>query len=304
MQKYKYLIALLLALVLKPVFAQENAIITQFRQNYYLLNPAYAGFTETGQVNILTKPAYTVFPKFNFNNIGAGFHIPLDSNSSGWGGRIYYEEYFGFRKNMGLFGTYAFSIDIGENADLRMGGSLGFVRSADSVLIPGHIYGTEIKYFPSLDFGMFLTSGPFQVGASAININRPSLKYAQGSRSTQRLIYLVVSYDAEVNEYLVFTPALQLRNVNNQNAADLDARLYMKALKRFIAGTGIRFTNLGRKQYTYPGGTLIKNAKFFVAMFGIHITESAYFGVSYDYPINTGYIFTNSLLEGSLILNF
>lgn len=282
---------------------QENSIITQFKQNYYLINPAYAGFTGDTQIHFITKPTYTVFPQFNFNNIGAGFHVPLDSNRSGWGGRVFYEEYYGFRKNFGLYGSYAFSVYIGENTFLRMGGSLGVVRRADSINIPGQIYGTEIKYYPTLDFGMFLTSGNFQVGASAVNINRPTIKYAQGPRTTERLLYLVASYDIEANKYLLFTPAVQLRNVNNQNAVDLDARLYMKTLERLIVGAGMRFTNLGRKQYTYPTGTLIKNINFLVVMAGIYITKDAYFGISYDYPANSGYYFTNSLLEGSLIIN-
>jgi type IX secretion system PorP/SprF family membrane protein len=223
------LLALLMCLSLR---AQQDPLYSQYLNNPFVLNPAYAGLTDNLNLSISYRTQWAGFegsPK----TINANGHISLLDNKMGAGLMVISDQIGGSTINE-VFGSYSYRINVTDDKVLSFGLQAGFANyqidnskvnpfdTSDALFI-----GNNSETKPSFGFGAILKSDKFFVGLSVPRMLRTTLETQglQSSLYTQHY-YLMGSYLFFISERIRFKPSALLKLVSGAPASvDLNASL-------------------------------------------------------------------------------
>lgn len=223
---------LMLSLFCVPVSAQQDPLYSQYLNNPFVLNPAYAGLTNNLNLSVSYRTQWAGFagsPK----TINANGHMSLANNKMGLGLMVVSDQIGGSVVNE-VFGSYSYRINLTEDKVLSFALQAGFANyqidnskvnpfdKGDQLFI-----GTNSETKPSFGFGAILKSEKFFVSLSVPRMLRTTLQTQglQSSLYTQHF-YLMGSYLFFLSERIRFKPATLIKYVSGAPASvDVNASL-------------------------------------------------------------------------------
>lgn len=267
--------------------AQTN-FFSQYNQHPFLLNPAFAGYGVQKGANLWNRNTYSRFDNLNFATLGAGYHQSLGEDQSGFGFTLgYEEELFGLIENLNVNGAYAYNFEVSDETSVRLGLGIGAGRRADSIVSnqQGGIFGTDVNYYGTLNFGLLVEAGNWQVSFSAINANQPRINTVLGERAVRQLLFGMVRYRYEVEEGIEFLPSLLLRREGFDRTASVQVDGDVRLMKKFLIGGGFRVSRLGSSVFFINGIRYNSNINYAIVRAGAEITPGVDFFLTYDTPL-------------------
>ena len=269
-------IGLLLILCAPKLPAQQLSIYSQFMFNNYVLNPAVAGTKDYYQIRansrfqwagILDAPqtvSFSVFGPHATKNMGFGGHIINDVT--------------GPTSRTGLYGTYAYNVEVRNDIRFSMGLSLGLLQNKvdgtkitlfdpDDQALQKRVYSSIV---PDASVGLYLYGDHWYAGASAFQLFANSLKMYNVRNGLNRLkvhFYLMGGYIFENSDNFSIEPAILIKKT---------------APVPLLVDFNTRFTYL-KKIWL---GASYRTSDAVALMVGYIHNEKYYFGYSYDIGIN------------------
>ncbi len=212
--------------------AQQDPLYSQYLNNPFVLNPAYAGLTNNLNLSLSYRYQWAGFegsPK----TINANGHISLADNKMGVGAMLISDQIGNSTINE-FFGSYSYRINVTDDKVLSFGLQAGFANyqidnskanpfdKTDALFI-----GTTSETKPSFGFGAILKSEKFFVSLSVPRMLRTTLETQglQSSLYTQHY-YLMGSYLFFISERIRFKPSVLAKLVSGAPASmDINASL-------------------------------------------------------------------------------
>jgi type IX secretion system PorP/SprF family membrane protein len=298
MDVMKRLILLLVVIILGTVAAkaQQVPLYSQYMENKYLINPAYAGSQGYTSYNLTARQQWLGFENAKApmtqalavetrvlqtsylaktRLIRSGSRRKKPSGRVGLGGYIFNDRN-GIINRTGIQGTYAYHIPLGES-QLSFGASGTFYQfklDKENLILTHEtdqlIDGRENTLFvPDASAGVYYMYGPFYAGFSSLNLFESVLKF--GSDQTysnyklERHHYLMTGYRYDLGDGFQIEPSLLLRSSERFNLqADINVRAYY--------------------QNDYWMGFSFRTGSAVISMVGVTVGKM-YFGYAYDYSL-------------------
>lgn len=307
MRNYILLLGLIGLLVSWGGPLQGQNHISQYWQNYFLVNPAYAGQDSGKAANIWSRYSSSQFRQFSVLGAGAAFHAPIHSLNSGYGVSVTYEQATVFTEVINLNGVYSYKVDVGENSDLQFGSGFQLIYRQDSIPAGvGPVFGNQQSFSFALSFGMLYRVGGLTLGVSGLNLNQPQLRNQVPGFQFRipRVIYGIARYKEEISPDIYFIPGLMIRAVDSRSTVAAELRVDLDFARTFEAGIAYRVSQLGQREYTINGITYNQSVNYVIPRLGLRFSNGAYFYVSYDLPVNSTNFINVSFLEASLRFNW
>ncbi len=228
----KHLFTLLMILACFSLKAQQDPLYSQYLNNPFILNPAYAGLTNNLNLSLSYRTQWAGFegsPK----TVNANAHISLVDNKMGVGAMIISDQIGNSTINE-VFGSYSYRINITDDKVLSFGLQAGFANYQidNSKVNPFDngdqlFMGSNSETKPSFGFGAILKSEKFFVGLSVPRMLRTTLE-TQGRQSSlyTQHYYLMGSYLFFISERIRFKPSVLAKLVSGAPASmDINASL-------------------------------------------------------------------------------
>ncbi len=240
---------LMLSLVLcnaLSIYAQQDAMYTQYMFNTLAINPAYAG--SSGQMT-----ATALYRKQWVGIEGApetqtiSFDTPLANEKVGLGFQAF-NDAIGVTKTTGIFATYAYRL-LMDNSTLAFGIQAGGSRFSANFQdvdlgsdgIPDMAYADNVtKLLPNFGAGIYFNTDRFYAGLSAPHFFNNSLNkdagfVSDGLVARQYLhLFFATGYVINLSDDLKLKPNLLLKGVRGAPLqADINTSLYMFDLIAF-----------------------------------------------------------------------
>lgn len=257
------------------VKAQKEPQYTQYMYNVGSFNPAYVGSVEHTDFSLLYRAQWldvSGAPKtlrFGVNlpfvnqKMGMGFNIVNDE--LGPLSQTYLDVAYSYQVNLDDFTKLSFGIDAGGsllNIDYTKG---SFENPSDPTFVDNKFNG----FYPTIGAGLFLYDEDWYVGASIPNFLTNGIYNDEiGSVVEDKIQYnLIGGYVFELSEQVMFKPAFLLN--------------YLKGSPVSInLSTNFQFSDI----VTLGASYRVNNALSGLA--GVQISNSIFFGYSYDYNTN------------------
>lgn len=258
------------------LFAQHSPVFSQYMFNHLVINPAY-----TGSRDALSFAGTSRFQWAGFegapNTHSFSMHSPLRDPKSNVG-ILAFNDRIGVTNTTGMYGFYAFRMQLGEKSRLAFGlqGGLNLRRDRWSQLVRNDQDDTEVAndspviLEPKAGFGVYFDSEKFYFGLSTPqllryrtsswqNYNATGINYNSYFASGGGLITL--------NPYWKLKPSFLVKYINNSPLQyDLNTNLIYK--DRFWVGVSYRS----------------KDA--LVALLEFQFNKQLRLGYAYDYLLN------------------
>ena len=154
------------------VFAQYDAMFTQYMNNEMFINPAYAGSKEALAVSILNRQQWTGFEGRPITNTFT-IHSPVKSENVGLG-LSFSNEKIGVLSHSVLYGSYSYRIKTRLKGSLSLGIMAGvhfqqqnFADVSTTVANdPSFSFNTPVITTPNFGFGALYKTDDFYIGLS------------------------------------------------------------------------------------------------------------------------------------------
>ncbi len=291
MRKLNLLVFIML-LALTDISAQRELIMSQYMYNKYSINPAFGGSHESLSTYGSFRKKWAGFEK---SPSGAFFtvHSPLKNERVALGAQFFNDQ-VGIISNTGFSVSYAYRLQLQNDAKLSLGISGGLV-SYKSDWTDVLLVDTEDNTFaaqeqtsaPWIGFGAALLHKNYFAGFSV-----PSLlfydRYETGESTLDfaKIDYLFTGgYMFNLSDAIVIQPSAMLRvNMDQETFVDISATGFL--MNAFILGTSYRTT-----------GEI-------VGIVGYQLTSQFRFTYSLDYDIDPIGSYNNGTHEVALQFNF
>jgi type IX secretion system PorP/SprF family membrane protein len=256
-----------------PAIAQQDPLYSQYINNPFVLNPAYAGMTNNLNASISYRQQWSGF-EGSPTTINANGHISLSDNKMGTGLMVVSDK-IGTTSVMEAYGSYAYRIKIASDKTLSFGLQAGLInyqtensklnlQNPDDPLFSRET--SESK--PSFGAGVILASDKFFIGLSVPRM-LPTKTSAGGFEPTlyTQHFYAMGSYLFFINERMRFKPSVLARVVSGAPASvDLNAALIL--------------------HQNYTAGLLTRNFSTYGVFVQALIKNSFRFGYTFEIPTN------------------
>lgn len=212
--------------------AQQDPLYSQYINNPFVLNPAYAGLTDNLSLSLSYRNqwgGYEGSPK----TLNANGHLSLFNNKMGVG-LMMVSDQIGSNKTNEIVAAYSYRVNVTSNKLLSFGLQAGMTnfRRDDSKLSPYDptdplFQGNISEAKPTIGFGMILRSDRFFIGMSVPHLLKETVNVEgqQISLYTQHF-YAMGSYFFFLSDRIRFKPAALLKMVSGAPASvDLNASL-------------------------------------------------------------------------------
>jgi type IX secretion system PorP/SprF family membrane protein len=228
----KVILAMIFVSLCFSAKAQQDPLYSQYLNNPFVLNPAYAGLTDNLNLSLSYRTQWASFegsPKTaNLNG-----HMSLVNNKMGVGA-MFISDQIGNSTINEFFGSYSYRINVTDDKVLSFGLQAGFANyqidnsktnpfdKTDALFI-----GSNSETKPSFGFGAILKSEKFFVSLSVPRMLKTTVETQgkQASLYTQHY-YLMGSYLFFVSERIRFKPSVLAKLVGGAPASmDLNASL-------------------------------------------------------------------------------
>lgn len=229
-------------------FAQQDPLYSQYINNPFVLNPAYAGLTNNLNTAISYRRQWTGF-EGSPTTINANGHMSLVNNTMG-AGVMMVSDNIGASSVNEAYGAYSYRIRVTGDKVLSFGLQAGIIntrtnntklnqRDPDDPLFETEISVTS----PGVGAGIILTDHKFFIGFSVPRLL--DVKGNAGDFNTvlyTRHYYAMGSYILFINERMRFKPSVLIKAVSGSPVSfDLNAALVL--YENYTAGILTRDLN-------------------------------------------------------------
>jgi type IX secretion system PorP/SprF family membrane protein len=263
-----------LVLLSGSLYAQQDPYYSQYMNNPFIINPAYAGINDVVCLNATARqqwvgikgaPNTTIFdgnaPVKPFGiNSGVGVSIVSDN--------------LGFEKNLGLNLAYSYKIDL-KKGKLGLGINAGFFNrtlkadkwlppqttAAEDPLIPGT---SETAFGLDMGIGAYYKTDDLYFGLSIAHLFQPNVKFQSATTELRRNYNMLAGYRIVLsNPMIELHPSTYVTSDGKVTSLTLNTNVVYN--KKFWGGVSYR-----------PGDAII-------AMLGIELFNGLKVGYSYDF---------------------
>jgi type IX secretion system PorP/SprF family membrane protein len=271
---YYILIMMLLPSVL---FAQQDAIVSQYMFNGLYLNPAYAGSHKYYNITSLCRRQWINLdgaPSTQLLSVDG----PLKNRNVGIG-LLFSNDKIGVSKQTDVYGNYAYHIDLGFARlamGLRAGGSFYRAKLSELTVWDGgdQVFAQDIngQFLPNFGTGLYLYSNKMFAGLSAPHLinYKPRTTFYIGKSNAPQLIrhyYLNVGYVFDKNKNVILKPSVLVKYVEN---SPVQADFNLNVLFSRLLWVGASY----------------RTKDSFVGIIEIQASRKLRIGYAYDHPIN------------------
>lgn len=298
----RFLFHILLVVCPLLIKAQNEVTYSQYMFNNLLVNPAYAGYKEDININLLSRNQWVGIKGapttqsliadgafFHNKNVGLGLSILND--------RV------GIQGQTSIMANYAYRLPVGEKGRLSFGvgvGAVQFSLNGDRAIVGDqtdiNFSGSQNYLSPDAKIGVHYSDDVFYAGFSANNLLTTAL-----SKNNQRANYvalppvhmfLTVGAIINVNESVKMKPSLMLRDdPQSMGNFDINASFLFKDVL-WLGGSyrvGVdMWKNTNNLNATFQQNSLVGLVEVFVA-------KQFRVGYAYDYSLSD----LNSYSSGS-----
>ncbi len=258
------------------VFAQQDALFSQYMFNMMLVNPAYTGSRDVISLNAMYRNQWVKVPGAP-ETMTFSADAPLKNEKMGIGLTVFNDK-IGIVNNTGFYGNYAYRIRLSNNSTLSMGVSAGMtnyradlagVRLNDEAgSAPDAAFSSNVnKILPNVGLGLFYSSDKFYAGLSLPHVLNNKVVADGGLTARQyRHTFLMAGYVFDLNHNLKLKPSALVKQVSGAPIQmDLNANLWL--YDKF--GIGLSYRSLDAP----------------VFMVEAQITDQLRFGYAFDYSL-------------------
>lgn len=273
----KYITALVFIIAsCATLTAQQDAQFTQYMYNTITVNPAYAGSRGVLSIAALHRSQWIgldgapTTQTFNIHSpvgkrMGLGLSIVNDEIGNGTSQETYFDASASYTINLSRESKLSFGIKAGGHLlNLDFTQLSGFTEEQSANAIPN----IDKKFSPNFGAGIYYHTNTFYAGLSVPNFLETEHFDSSGSTSNflaqERMNwYLITGYVFDINNDLLFKPALLFKAVNGAPLqADLSANFLIN--QKFSLGAAYRWDAA------------------FSALAGFQITDKFLLGLAYD----------------------
>lgn len=222
------------------IYAQQDAMYTQYMFNTLAINPAYAGSRDMASATVLYRNQWVGIqgaPKTQTVSIDG----PIKDGKLGLGLQAF-NDVIGITQSTGVFSTLAYRISM-DNATLAFGIQGGVSRfSADYQNVdlgadgtPDIAYTDNVtKFMPNFGAGIYFNTNKFYAGLSVPHMLNNSLNQGAAIFSNELVsrqylhLFFTSGYVIDLNENFKLKPNILIKGVRGAPIeADFNANLYM-----------------------------------------------------------------------------
>lgn len=274
MKKIYYI--LLLGLVLQKVsYSQHFPVYSQYMMNGLAINPAYAGSREVLSATLLYREQWVGFEGAP-TIFSASAHMPFRNQRVALGLQAFNES-LGVEKNTGLFGNYAYRLQLG-NGKLAFGLKAGFnvIKELNNKITLQNSNSDnafnntkETAFLPNFGFGVYYSNPKFFAGVSIPSM----LKYnsdGEAAKTELKSYNLLAAggYLFKFDDFFKVKPSTLVK-YKYESAPQVDLNLNLIFFKDDIL---------------WLGGSY-RNNEALVSLIEIQVSRKFRLGYSYDYSI-------------------
>jgi len=289
----RFLLQLLIIVCPIAAMSQNEVTYSQYMFNNLLVNPAYAGYKEDININLLSRNQWVGIKGapttqslivdgafFNNKNVGLGLAVLND--------RV------GIQGQTAIMANYAYRLPVSETGRLSFGiglGAMQFSLNSDKAIISDQtdatFSGVQNYLSPDAKLGIHYSDDFFYAGLSANNLLTTALnKNNQAARFVALPpvhIFLTVGALVNVNENVKMKPSLMLRDdPNNMGNFDINASFLFKDVL-WLGGSYRMGVDMWKKtnnlNATFQQNSLVGLVEVFVA-------KQFRIGYAYDYSLS------------------
>ena len=259
------------------VFAQQDAMFSQYMFNTVAVNPAYAGSRDVISATALYRKQWTNIPG-SPRTVTFSVDAPLKNEKVGLG-LLLVNDKIGVTNTTGVYASYAYRIRL-KKGTLAMGLQAGFsqyVADLNSVkLDPDNTYDANFtgvytnKTLPNFGVGFYYNTDKFYVGLSMphiLNNNLSSQSDGLSNNARQyRQYFIMGGYVFKLTD---------------------DVKLKPSTLIKVVGGAPIQF-DINTNVWFFDAiaiGASYRTSKTLVAMLEIQATKQFRFGYAYDFTL-------------------
>lgn len=294
----KYSIIFLFLLFASEAVAQQKALYSQYMTNYFLLNPAVAGYSRDLNFKAGYRNQWT-----GFEGAPSTFYVSGEAEVfqdrrrrrrrgkpyHGAGGYIY-KDITGPTSRTGVLASYAYHVPLNRDIYLSSGVFAGVQQysfHADKIQLadgsnerdPVTSGGNETAFMPDLSVGTYLHSDEFFVGISLFQVLGNKIFEFENSQTPSRLsrhLFVSGGYNFEINRNLTLAPSVLLKYVS---PAPLQADLNMKGIYDF------RNRRIGQSDKVWAGLSY-RTEDAVVGLLGAQFMNQYELSYSYDITVS------------------
>jgi len=269
-------------LLLNNLFAQQDAMFTQYMFNGLVLNPAYAGSREVLSATALYRNQWVSIPGAP-KTITFSMHAPVRNEKIGLG-VIFSSDKIGITStnNVGL--NYAYRIKFKNKGTLSMGLQASVLQYRADFASISHSFSPTVydptfsqvinRWLPNFGAGLYYYTNKFYLGASVPNIilnrlNGEGTVFQVGNKASQyRHLFVTTGYVFNINKSLKLKPSVLMKFVQGSPVEfDFNANLWL--FDMFAVGL------------SYRTGDSVD------ALFEFQVTPQLGIGYAYDYTLTS-----------------
>lgn len=287
MRKLFFIIPLFLCALTS--FGQQTGVLSQYRYNQLVINPAYAGHKNDLTLNLLHRNQWVNMEGAPVTNI-ASIHTGIKDKHSGFG-LTFIDESIGVHESFALYGVYSFKIQF-ETGVLAAGiqGGLNQLNSNfDELNLQSQtdvVFSTfQNTLNPNFGLGLFYSNRKGFIGLSSpYVVENRVLRTGNGLAEAKesRYYFLNGGYLFPINKNFIFYPSAMIRVQENALVGfDINAN----AILQDVLNVGM----------SYRSNDAIS------LMCSLTVNENFTFGYAYDYSVSNISNYTNDTHELMLI---
>ncbi|QHS63611.1 PorP/SprF family type IX secretion system membrane protein [Chitinophaga agri] len=300
------IILMMLLLLGKLSFAQQDAQFSQYMFNGIYVNPGYAGYKEALNIHGYYRNQWT-----GIEGAPRSFSIAVDNIAAdgnvGWGVQIMSDR-LGAQSNESIYANYAYRIRTNEDGTARLSfglsaglvqlginGKMLWTQDPETEIIPGVIK----TMVPDARAGIYYADQQFYAGISVDNLVSPHVnksKYAFIPQPRPHY-YLTAGMMLPVNEQVRLKPSFLLKD-DRGGPTSLDLNLFLLFKEMLWVGGGYR-TRVDLYSKAYLQKTLV-TANAAIAAVEVFPTPNLRVGYAYDFSIGPLQSYTSGTHELSI----
>jgi type IX secretion system PorP/SprF family membrane protein len=272
--------AILLIMVVYPVFSQQDPLSSQYMFNTLTYNPGVAGVSGMVCATALNRQQWVGFkgaPSTTIFNINAPVK-PFKIRSGV--GLLVESDNVGFDKDINISASYSYHLYLGQ-AILGIGLNAGMLNktlnptweipTGDSHTPPSGdpLIPENKESYVAFDAGMglYFKADKYYASLSVTHINQPKIKFSKGTPYISRHYYLTAGYTLQLPD-----PSLEL----------------LPSVFAFSDGKVMQFnlTSLIRYNKKVWGGVSYRYGDALIGMIGLELFNGIRLGYAYDFTIS------------------
>ncbi len=282
MKQFKYIVIVLLAAFSVTADAQQIPVLDHYIFNPYLYNPARAGESGFGNINLTSRIQWVEMPDAPLTNV-ISLDMPIKNSNVGIGGMVFSDETH-LINNYGAMFTYAYHIPFSDDKSHRLSVGLSagvlnqrfdYLKANTEVDVDNTLLNeTENTVNFDLQAGLNYHYKGLNIGFSVPQVLANSLQYREPANlenvsfGLERHYLVSASYKIQANKDFTVEPLVLARKVSGI-PFQVDANVLAGYKETFWLGVGYRSVNS------------ISNASALHASAAVRVRER--FNIAYTY---------------------